>query len=167
MNSLFTSTSLAGLLLGLLAAATALPLAGDPRADDLPRPARHQRTATDLATPEGAPFELLLYGAPDDGDRLEAEEGPDWVFRVPAGQRLVITDIDGAARGLALLRERAGRRVQVAFAAEQGSVGNGQCARSLVTGVVFEAGDELLLAPAGNDVQWAALRGLRFAVARN
>ena len=166
MSPVFSPTSLAGLLLGLMAAAVVVPLSpGDPRADDQPRPARHRRTASVAATPEGAPFELLLYGATDDGDRLAADAGPDWVFRVPAGQRLVITDIDAASRGLGLLRKRGHHLEQVAFAAEQGSVGVGQCARSLVSGVVFEAGDELLLAPAGSAVEWAALRGRRFTSA--
>jgi hypothetical protein len=107
-----------------------------------------------------APFELVLFGSSHDGERLRSDAAPLLVHRVPADVELWITDVDATSIGLVLWRGTPHHREQVGFIVDHAAVGLGQSARSYATGIRFGPGDELLVGPAGGDVEWAALRGL-------
>ncbi|HTE05409.1 MAG TPA: hypothetical protein VK824_04365 [Planctomycetota bacterium] len=107
----------------------------------------------------GRPFELVLFGTSRDGERLAANAQPLPVYRVPAGTELWITDIDATSAGLVLWRGSQQHLAQVGFVTDRAAVGLGQSARSYASGIRFGPEDQLLVGPAGCDIEWAALRG--------
>jgi hypothetical protein len=108
----------------------------------------------------GSPFELLLFGTSLDGERLRSDALPLLVHRVPAGVELWLTDVDATSTGLVLWRGASNQLEQVGFVVDRAAVGLGQSSRSYATPIRFGPGDELLVGPAGADVEWAALRGV-------
>ena len=105
-------------------------------------------------------FEFVLFGSSLDDQHLSADAAPLFVYRVPAGEELHLTDVDATAGGLVVWRRTQQRLEQVGFVIDRGAVGLGQSSRSYATGIPFGSGDELLVQAAGGDVEWAVLRGV-------
>ena len=116
--------------------------------------------AAETRKPSETIVELVLFGSSLDELRLHAAAAPLLVYRVPDGFELRLTDVDATAGGLVLWRRSLQQLEQVGFIVDRGAVGLGQSARSYATGIPFGPGHELLVQPAGGDVEWAVLRGV-------